>query len=103
MKNVSANDLAWAIRGAHTGRSVLAPEATEALIQTVRRQGGETFDLTEREREVLKLLVEGLSNADIAERLTVTRSTVKFHVGGILSKLGASSRAEAVTIAWQHQ
>jgi len=102
LKNVTATDLAWAIRAAHDGRPVLAPEATEALIQTVRRQTVQDFALTQREQEVLQLLVAGLSNADIAEQLNITRSTVKFHVGGILSKLGASSRAEAVTIAWQN-
>jgi DNA-binding NarL/FixJ family response regulator len=59
-------------------------------------------DLSGREREVLELLVEGLSNGQIAERLTISPATVRFHVSSILRKLGASSRAEAVSLAWQH-
>jgi len=103
LKNVSAQELVDAIRAAHQGHSVLAREATEALVQVVRQQTTRDFDLTERERQVLALLVEGLSNAQIAERLTVSRATVKFHIGGILTKLGASSRAEAITLTWQRR
>jgi NarL family two-component system response regulator LiaR len=103
LKNVSAQELVDAIRSANHGQPVLAKEATEALVQIVRQQTTRQNDLTEREREVLALLVEGLSNAQIAERLTVSRATVKFHVGGILNKLGASSRAEVITMAWQHR
>ncbi len=104
LKNVSAADLARAIRTAHAGQSTLAPEATEVLVQATRKaQGRPDYGLTEREEEVLALLMEGLSNAEIAERLTVTVATVKFHVRGILSKLGADSRTEAVTMAWQQR
>ena len=60
------------------------------------------FDLTDREREVLALMVKGLNNNEIAERLVVSRSTAKFHVSSILSKLGAASRTEAVAIALQN-
>jgi len=102
LKNVSAQALAGAIRQAHAGHSTLAPEATEALIKATRQRAGQhDYGLTEREQEVLSLLVEGLSNAEIADRLVVSVATVKFHVRGILSKLGVSSRTEAVALAWQ--
>lgn len=108
LKNVSADDLAAAIREAHAGRSTLAPEAIQALIQEsgqqpVQRQAlPDAFDLTPREREVLALMVEGLNNPQIAERLVVSRSTAKAHVSNILSKLGVSNRAEAIAMALQH-
>jgi NarL family two-component system response regulator LiaR len=102
LKNVSAEELAEAIRSAHAGRPTLSPEATHALIQSTRKSSHPRYELTERELEVLALMVGGLSNPEIAERLVVTRSTVKFHVSNILSKLGVGSRVEAVALALQH-
>jgi len=100
LKDVSAEELANAIRAAYAGKPTLAPEAAQALIQAARQPARELgFDLTDREREVLALLIQGLSNNDIAERLVVSNSTAKFHVSSILSKLAASSRTEAVVIA----
>jgi len=101
LKNVSGDELAAAIRAAHVGRPTLAPEATQALIHKATQPPATILghDLTERERDVLELMVEGLNNVEIAERLIVSRSTVKFHVSNILSKLHASSRAEAVGVA----
>ncbi len=103
LKNVSADDLAEAIRGAYAGRSTLAPEAAQALIETTSEGPALGHDLTAREREVLALMVEGLTNPEIGERLVVSRSTAKAHVSNILSKLGASNRAEAIALALQHK
>lgn len=104
LKNVTPDELANAIRAAYRGRSTLAPEAAEVLIHSATHpeqpQLGQ--DLTEREREVLDLMVKGLDNNKIAETLVISRSTVKFHVSNILSKLFATSRTEAVVIAIQH-
>jgi NarL family two-component system response regulator LiaR len=99
LKNVSADELAGAIRAAHGGRPTLAPEAAEALIQAAMHKPSVGYDLTDREKEILKLMTEGLSNPEMADRLFVSRSTIKFHVSNILSKLGAESRTEAVAIA----
>lgn len=102
LKNVTADELADAIRAAKAGQPTLAPEATQALIHATTKPPDLGFDLTQREREVLSLMIEGLNNPDIAERLVVSRSTIKFHVSSILSKLGASSRTEAVALALQN-
>jgi NarL family two-component system response regulator LiaR len=103
LKNVGADELAKAIRAAHAGRPTLAPEAAEALIHTARSAGIPLpgHDLTDREREVLALMVEGLNNTEISDKLIVSKSTVKFHVSNILSKLHVSSRTEAVALALQ--
>lgn len=102
LKNVSADELANAIRSAHAGRPTLAPEAAEALIQAARQKPAVGHDLTDREHEILGLMTKGMSNPEIAEKLFVSRSTVKFHVSNILSKLNAESRTEAVAIALQN-
>jgi NarL family two-component system response regulator LiaR len=102
LKNVSADELVSAIRAAHAGRPILAPEAAQALIHAATHPPAPGQDLTPREREVLALMVAGLNNPDIAQRLVVSQSTVKFHVSSILSKLGAASRTEAVALAVQH-
>jgi NarL family two-component system response regulator LiaR len=99
LKNVTVDDLAEAIRAAHAGQSTLAPEAAQALIQTASQEPAVGHDLTPREHEVLALMVEGLSNPEIAKRLTVSRSTARAHVSNVLSKLGVSNRAEAITLA----
>lgn len=99
MKNVSAEELAQAIRFAHAGRSILSPEAAEALIMTTRQRADTSVNLTRREKDVLKLLVDGQSNADISKHLSISIATTKFHIMNIFSKLGVKSRLEAVTIA----
>lgn len=104
LKNVATDELATAIRAAYRGQSTLAPEAMQALLHPAGEPAPNTpnFGLTEREMEVLALLVEGLNNPEIAERLVVSRSTAKAHVSHILEKLGAGSRAEAVALALRH-
>ncbi len=104
LKNVTAAELAQAIRAAHQGRPTLAPEATQALIHTTNQYGRPVLgdDLTPREHDVLQLMVKGLDNHVIADTLIVSRSTIKFHVSNILSKLHATSRTEAVAIALQN-
>ncbi len=99
LKNVSAAELISAIRGAVVGQPRLSPEAAQVLIQDIKQPSAPVYDLTDREREILALMVEGLANNDIAERLIVSQSTVKFHVSNILSKLGVTSRTEAVALA----
>lgn len=101
-KNVSVDELAAAIRAARVGQPTLAPEATKVLIQRTTRPSTIGQDLTNREREVLRLLVDGLSNPEIAEQLNLSRSTVKTHVSHILEKLGVDSRVEVVTLAIRH-
>lgn len=102
LKNVSAQELASAIRSAYAGHATLAPEATEALIESTRHRAQRGYDLTEREEEVLALLVGGATNREISQQLSLTVATVKFHLTNIYSKLGARSRVEAVTIALEH-
>jgi NarL family two-component system response regulator LiaR len=103
MKDISGAQLAAAIRRASAGKPTLAPEAAEVLMHRVDAPGHHGQDLTARERQVLTLLADGLTNAEIAERLVVSLSTVKGHVSSIISKLGASSRTEAATIAVRHR
>jgi two-component system, NarL family, response regulator LiaR len=102
LKDVQAEEIAEAIRMAHAGKSILSPEATQALIRAATHQGPLGYDLSERELEVLALMVKGLSNTDIAAYLVVSLSTVKHHVSHILSKLDATNRAEAVALAVQN-
>jgi NarL family two-component system response regulator LiaR len=99
LKNVSAEELVNAIRRAAAGQPSLSPEAAQVLIQKVNEPPPPGKDMTNREKEILSLMVEGLSNNEIAERLIVSQSTVKFHVSNVLSKLGVAGRTEAVALA----
>jgi NarL family two-component system response regulator LiaR len=103
MKNVSVEDLANAVRKASVGQSTLAPEAAQVLIRAAVNPPALGHDLTEREREVLALMIEGLNNREIAERLIISSSTAKNHVSSILDKLGTTSRTQAVAFAVEHK
>ncbi len=103
LKNVTADELAKAIRDAVSGRSTLSPEAARVLVQATRPTKQPLFDLTERELEVLNLVVQGQSNQQIAEAMVISLATVKAHISSILSKLQVSSRAEATAYAIKHK
>jgi NarL family two-component system response regulator LiaR len=98
-KNVTATELANAIRSAHVGRMTLSPEAAQVLAQSVTQPQLPGSELTDRECDVLKCMVDGLNNNEIAERLFVSLGTVKFHISHIFQKLGVNSRVEAVKLA----
>ena len=99
LKNVTADELVKAIRDAVSGKSTLSPEAARVLIQATRPTKQPGVDLTEREQEVLQLVVQGNSNQQIAEALVISITTVKAHISSILSKLQVSSRTEAIAFA----
>lgn len=99
LKDVGADELAQAIRAAHAGRATISPEAVKALVEAALAKPDVGHDLTARELDVLALLVEGLGNAEIAERLVISHHTARYHVSSILSKLGAANRAEAAALA----
>lgn len=103
LKDVSADELAKAIRAAKLGRATLSPEVAQSLVQNKNLPPSPGKDLTARELEVLSLMVEGLNNTQIAGKLTVSPSTIKSHVSNILSKFGVASRTEAVTLALRHK
>ena len=103
LKGVSKDRLGESIRSAYARQPTLSAEAVEALVRPPQSTEGLGHDLSQREREVLELLAEGLSNAEIAERLFVSIAAVKYHVSNVLSKLGATNRTEAVALAMQQR
>jgi len=98
-KNVTAKELGIAIRSAFEGKMTLSAEAAQVLANSVAQPQIRGEQLTERERDVLKSMVDGLNNREIADRLVVSLGTVKFHVSNIFQKLGVDSRVEAVKMA----
>jgi len=99
-KDKASTELVAAIRVAHSGEAYIAPAMLASLLRRMNRSyHGVGSDLTAREREVLDLLAQALSNQAIADRLVVSVHTVRNHVQSILAKLGAHSKLEAVTIA----
>jgi NarL family two-component system response regulator LiaR len=103
VKGIPGRELANAIRAAYAGQSTFSAEPLRDLVQPPARDQVLGEGLTERERQVLVLLVEGESNATIAEKLVISVAAVKYHVSSILSKLGAANRTEAAALARQHK
>ncbi len=108
LKNVELDTLLEGIRAARDGKAVISPEATQALAHAITRgtlsaQAALQQSLTEREREVLSLVVDGLGNAQIAERLMIAEATVKYHVRRLFTKLGVTARTELVALAIQRR
>jgi NarL family two-component system response regulator LiaR len=103
LKKVSATEVAEAIRAAHLGRSTIDSDALQFLVKSAHRPPALGHDLTDREREVLALLAVGLTNKEIAEKLTLSPATVRVYVSHILSKLGAGNRTEAARLALEHK
>lgn len=105
LKDIAPEALADAIRSAALGEAVLHPRVAARLIQEMRgeRTGSQNLytELSEREMEVLRLIAEGLSNADIAARLVLSEKTIKGHVSNILSKLHLTDRTQAAVLAWR--
>ena len=105
LKGATRDEIFRAIRVAREGGTLLQPAVASKLLRHVNAprtaHGPET--LTDREREVLALLVDGLMNKEIARRLVVTERTVKFHVASILAKLGVPNRAAAVRVALEQR
>jgi DNA-binding NarL/FixJ family response regulator len=110
LKDVPPGELLAAIRSVHSGDAVVAPSTTRRLLDrftpmlpsSSTTPGGEGIDrLTEREREVLLLVAQGLSNGEIARKLVLSEATVKTHVGRILTKLDLRDRVQAVVLAYE--
>ena len=99
LKGSPAGDIAQAIRQVHAGESYVSPRVAAKLVKGVAQPRGRTGVLSARERGVLRLVAAGLSNRQIAETLTISERTVKFHVTAIFNKLGADNRAQAVALA----
>ncbi|MEW2490168.1 response regulator transcription factor [Streptomyces sp. NPDC048411] len=109
LKDASARQLADGVRVVAAGEALLAPTVTKRLITEFSRLAGaprsptpaQIGDLTERETEVLVLIAQGLSNAEIASHLVVAESTIKTHVSRILVKLGLRDRTQAAVFAYE--
>jgi len=100
-KTRSLDEVTSAVRAAASGEALISPEMLARLLPRLGRAGtaARPQELTEREREVLVLLADGLTNAAIAERLVVSVHTVRNHIANLSAKLGAHSKLEALSIA----
>ncbi len=104
LKTSKANEIADAIRATYEGQSILEPEVTGKIMNKMRTKPQNDLheDLTEREKEVLKLMAEGKSNQEIADELYIAMKTVKVHVSNVLGKLEVHDRTQAVIYAFKH-
>jgi DNA-binding NarL/FixJ family response regulator len=105
LKTAPPGQLVAAVRTVHESDALLAPASTRHLIEQHARpkpEPPELADLTPRERDVLRLLGRGLTNAEIAETLVIEQSTVKSHVARVLAKLNLRDRVQAVVFAYDH-
>jgi DNA-binding NarL/FixJ family response regulator len=103
LKNATIGSIAAAIRAAFAGEATLSPEASKALIRSMNRPVEVGTDLSSREREVLGLITQGLSNDEIADVLSISPATARQHVNACLQKLGATNRAHATSLAIKHR
>ncbi len=104
LKDIDPQDLAEAIRAAARGEAVLHPSVAARIVRELRDGSDRSnpyAELSGREQEVLRLVAEGLNNAEIAERLVLSEKTVKAHVSNILSKLHLADRTQAAVFAWR--
>lgn len=105
LKDVSAEELAAAIRKAANGEAVLHPRVAARVIKELQGKRTDKLnpftELSERELEVLKLIADGMSNAELAAKLVLSEKTVKGHVSNILSKLHLADRTQAAVFAWR--
>jgi DNA-binding NarL/FixJ family response regulator len=101
LKGASAEEIARGIRSVAAGGSVLEPRVASKLVAEVKAPRRMGIGLSEREREVLRLVADGLPTKQIAVSLSISERTVKFHVNSIFHKLGAENRAQAVALAAQ--
>lgn len=99
LKDVDPGALADGIRDVHAGRPALHPSVAARLMHRSRAPGADRTDLTARERDVLRLVVEGLANKQIAQRLGIGEKTIKTYVSRVLAKLGVADRTQAAVLA----
>jgi len=99
LKNITGAKLVKTIRDVYKGKYELSTYATKILLTELREKNDDNINLTKREKEILALIVEGLSNKEIAKRMFLSNSTIQFHVSNVLSKLGVSKRTEAAYLA----
>jgi len=99
LKNITGAKLVKTIKDVYKGKYELSTYATKILLTELREKTDDNINLTKREKEILTLIVEGLSNKEIAKRMFLSNSTIQFHVSNVLSKLGVSKRTEAAYLA----